>query len=245
MKGFFITGTDTGVGKTLITTLLAIGLSEMGYSVTLRKPIETGCKSDGGILIPEDGSFYLTNIPSMKNENVDDITPIRFKDPLCPLAASRIENKNILWDEFITSLKNVDNSKILLIEGVGGVMVPITTDKFVYDLITELQLPVIVVCENRLGAINHTLLTLDFLKARKISVIGIIINHTSTADSLALKTNPVIIAEFSLGVPIIGTVPFISDVSSESLKKISKKYINYDIICGYLQSDNNDKIKEG
>ncbi|MBF0521081.1 MAG: dethiobiotin synthase [Nitrospirae bacterium] len=245
MNGIFITGTDTGVGKTLITTLIAIGLTEIGYRVTVRKPIETGCKLEGVLLSPEGRTLYLKYIPSMKNENIDDITPIRFKEPLCPLVASRIENKNILWDELITSLKTNDNSKVLLIEGAGGVMVPITTDKFVYDIITELQLPVIVVCENRLGAINHTLLTLDFLKARKISVIGIIINHTSTADTLALRTNPEIIAELSLGAPIIGTVPFISDISSESLKKISKKYINYDIIYGYLQNDNNDKIKEG
>ncbi|QWR76594.1 dethiobiotin synthase [Candidatus Magnetomonas plexicatena] len=237
MKGIFITGTDTGVGKTLITTLIAIGLSELGYSVTLRKPIETGCKPEGSILIPEDGMFYIKNIPSLKKEKIDDITPIRFKEPLCPLAASRIEKTQISWENIITSLKSVETSKILMVEGVGGVMVPITEGRFVYDLIIELQLPVIVVCGNRLGAINHTLLTLDFLKARKISVIGIIINHTDLADTLAHKTNPAIIAELSSGVPIIGTIPYISEISAESLKDVSKKYINYDIIQGYLQSD--------
>ncbi|MEO5356503.1 MAG: dethiobiotin synthase [Nitrospirae bacterium YQR-1] len=232
MNGFFITGTDTGAGKTVITAIIALGLMDRSFNVTVRKPIETGCRLEQGLLIPEDGGFYKDVL--RLNDSIDDITSVRFKEPLCPMAASEIEKKDIPLKKLITALTNVDKSTVLLVEGVGGVMAPLKKNFLIADLILELSLPVIVVAENRLGAINHTLLTIDFLKYRKINTAGIIINHTSDTDSLAHRTNPGVIAELSK-TPIIGTVPFINKKDTESLINISKKYINYDIILGFLQ----------
>ncbi|MBF0564941.1 MAG: dethiobiotin synthase [Nitrospirae bacterium] len=249
MKGFFITGTDTGVGKTVVTALLGILLRNEGHRITVLKPIETGCTSREsyrensleGDLVPEDGAF-LKSVLGLDQE-LDDITPFRFSLPLAPLAISQLSGKAINVESLRSILRSAINKchdavstvagEILLIEGIGGLMVPITERYFVYHMIEDSGLPAILVAGNKLGAINHTLLSIEFLSKRGIKTAGIIINNASPDNNDPSKeTNPGIIERLS-PVPVIGTVPFLPSVDINSMSAISK-VLKYDIICRSL-----------
>lgn len=240
MKGFFITGTDTGVGKTVVTALLGILLRNEGHRITVLKPIETGCTSrEGepensleGELVPEDGAF-LKSVLGLDQE-LDDITPLRFSPPLAPLAISRLSGKAIDVESLRSILRKrhvADKAtfETILIEGMGGLMVPITERYFVYHMIEDSGLPVILVAGNKLGAINHTLLSIEFLSKRGIKTAGIIINNASPdMNDPAKETNPSIIEHLS-PVPVIGTVPFLPGLDINSMSAIAK-VLKYDII---------------
>jgi dethiobiotin synthetase len=206
VRGFFVTGTDTGVGKTEVAARLARLFSKKGLRVGVMKPIATGVdrvSCDAEILKK---SCYSKD-PS------DYINPISFKQPLSPFAASQIEKKkidlNIIWDRFIRLKKAND---ILIIEGIGGVMVPIckTGRKIFYvlDMILEMDLPVIIVARPNLGTINHTLLTIMALRSRSIKIIGIIFNSTTPIkNASSLKTNLEIIERLS-GIKVLGIMDY-------------------------------------
>ncbi|MBF0320601.1 MAG: dethiobiotin synthase [Nitrospirae bacterium] len=225
MKGFFITGTDTGVGKTVVSALVAVLLIENGFSVAVRKPIETGSNT------PCDGLF-LKNITGTP-DGLDVITPIRFTHPLAPLAAAQLENKAIDIDEIIRAFDGISNTSIAIVEGIGGLLVPITKDFFAADLIKRLALPAILVSSNKLGTINHTLLSLEYMKHNGIEAAGIIFNNNNIGrDDISVDTNIELIRQLT-GVPVIAAVPFLEAINYNTLAAVSKT-VNYDIIRGFL-----------
>jgi dethiobiotin synthetase len=230
MKGFFITGTDTGVGKTVISALMAVLLMEKGFlNVVVRKPIETGCAPDGNT--PKDGLF-LKNITGTP-DSLAVITPIRFPHPLAPMAAAELQNTEIDTDELIEAVRGIDDTSVAVVEGVGGLLVPITKTFFVADLIKALGLPVILVSSNRLGTINHTLLSLEYMKSRDIAVAGIILNNnTIDGHDVSAHTNIDVIRRLT-DVPVIAAVPFLTAINYNTLAAVSKT-VNYDIIVGFL-----------
>ena len=205
MKGFFVTGTDTGVGKTEVAAYLAKGFSEKSFRVGVMKPIATGV--DNGI--SEDAQILKRSASSKAPMNY--INPIALKLPLAPLIASRIEKKridmNIVWDRFKKMSKTND---IMIVEGIGGVMVPICEKGkktfYVLDMILKMDLPVIIVARPNLGTINHTIMTIKALKSKDIKIEGIIFNHTAPIKKdISIETNPAIIRDIS-GVGILGTM---------------------------------------
>jgi len=194
MSGIFITGTDTGCGKTYITLLLAEYFRAQGMDVGVMKPISAGPVKDND-------AVYLKKTLKLKDPLVL-INPVHLKLPLAPYVAaaqlkSRI-NLNAIDKAFDKLSKAHD---LILVEGIGGALVPITQDYFVADLIKDLKLPALIVARAGLGTINHTLLTIEALKKRKIEILGIIMNGYRGKD-LSEKTNAKTIEKISK-VPVL------------------------------------------
>jgi len=210
-RGVFIVGTDTEVGKTVITAGLALVLRKRGVSVGIIKPIATGCEKQEGNFYSEDAAFLAAaaGIP-------DDlaVTPFRYLSPVAPLVAATLEGPMLDSKTIVRSCQHVMGSyELTIIEGIGGLMVPITHQYFVRDLITDLGLPVIIVARLGLGTINHTLLTVEALKQRHCKIQGILLNTcTETVSTITERTNPAAIQHLS-GVPIIGVLPFVKGLS--------------------------------
>lgn len=202
MKGFFVTATDTGIGKTEVAACLARDFTKRGFKVGVMKPIATGVKK-----VCRDACILKKSAKS--KDPIDYINPVSLRPPLAPLAASRMGNKKIDLEIIYDRFKRLSlQSDILIIEGIGGAMAPISRKKkkafYVYDLILKMKLPAIVVARPGLGTINHTLMTVDLLKKRKIKIAGIILNYSSkTKWDPSARMNPSIIEELS-GEKVLG-----------------------------------------
>ncbi|MBF0560073.1 MAG: dethiobiotin synthase [Nitrospirae bacterium] len=218
-KGIFITGTDTGVGKTIIAAGIIRALKKKGISIGAMKPIETGCTP-----LPADGMF-LREIAGM-DEPVELVTPVCFKHPLAPLVASEMEGRLVDMDSIMNAYSALAAKyEFLVVEGAGGLMVPImkTTDSTFYmaDLIKSLNLPAIVVAGAGLGTINHSLLTVLQALREGIDMRGVILNcNQPTADTLAEQTNPAVLKQLC-PVPILGIVPYISGPLSAAVGSVA------------------------
>lgn len=232
-KGFFITGTDTGVGKTVITVALIKAICRLGFTAGGMKPIESGCLQQGDVLVPSDGMFIKT-ITHME-ENIGHITPCRFKSPLSPLPASEIEGITVDFEKirkaFAALSKKYD---VVIVEGIGGLLVPITGNYFVIDMAKDFNLPLIVVSRPSLGTINHTMLTVNYALKEGLRVAGIIINYNQPPENtLAEATNPEIIKRLS-PVPVIGIFPYLTDLEDTTIERAIVKNLNLELIKKYL-----------
>lgn len=228
-KGFFVTGTDTGVGKTVITGALIKAMQARGLKACGMKPIETGCQHIGETLHLSDGIF-LKQISGM-DEDLNDITPLRFETPAAPLTASEIEGREldigIIKDKF-----NLLSQKysFIVVEGLGGILVPIKKDYFVLDLVKELQLPLLIVARPSLGTINHTLLTVNYALKEGINVAGIIINFNKPPDgTISEQTSPDIIKRLSRA-PVIGIFPYLNNLNAGTIEKAASKYLDIGLL---------------
>jgi dethiobiotin synthetase len=207
IRGIFITGTDTGVGKTYVGAGLAAALREKGIDVGVMKPAETGCVLRKGVLRPRD------TLKLIKAGGVDDpldlVNPYRFLDPLAPAIAAAREGKGINIKRIVSAFHSLARKhSCMLVEGAGGIMVPLTTGHYYLDLAGILNLPVLVVARPGLGTINHTLLTVMALRSRRLRIAGIVVNHCSKKrPGLAERTGPRAIERLS-GVPLIGHIRY-------------------------------------
>lgn len=228
-NGVFIIGTDTGVGKTVIAAGLALVARERNIRVGVMKPVATGCFDRGGELLSHDTLFLLEASGGKKHEIAN---PVRFKNPLAPLAASREEFRAVDTSQILRAYGELhENFDFVIVEGIGGLMVPFTENYFVSDLIKEFDLPVIIVARTKLGTINHTLLTVDAAKSRGIRVKGIIFNNFDE-NSLGIdeQTSPRIISDLS-GVPVLGMVPKITGLDVENLQYGNLKQVIKDRVA--------------
>jgi dethiobiotin synthetase len=207
IQGIFITGTDTGVGKTFVGTGLAAALREQGIDVGVMKPAETGCKLRKGLLVPRD-ALKLIRAGGV-DDPLDIVNPYRFHDPLAPAIAAEREGITIEIRRIVSAFRTLARKHdYMLAEGAGGIMVPLTSSHQYLDLARTLDLPVLVVARPGLGTINHTLLTVMALRSRRLRIAGIVINHRSKKNpGLAERTGPPVIERLS-GVPIIGHVTY-------------------------------------
>ena len=200
MNTLFVAGTDTGVGKTVVAGALAFALRSEGYRVGVMKPIACGSLDD---------SYFLK-----KCAGVDDpfefVTPVYLKQPLSPNVAAKMERKTIDVRKILRAFQKIKKKKydFLIVEGCGGLLVPITKDFFVIDLIPMLSAKTLLVSRSGLGAINHTLLSLEALQTRKIKPLGVVFNRLSGGPlTEAEKTNPKVISKTGL-VPSLGMFPY-------------------------------------
>jgi len=232
-KGFFVTGTDTGVGKTVIAVALIKALHLLGLRACGMKPIETGCIREGDILIPSDGMFIKT-IARME-ENVRHVSPYCFESPLAPLAASEIERVSINFEKILFAYKDLSRLyDAVVVEGIGGLLVPIKRDYFVIDLARDFGLPLIVVSRLGLGTLNHTMLTVNYALKTGLDVAGIIMNSNHPQkETLAEDTNPDILKQIS-PVPLIGIIPYLRDLEISTIEKAVVKNLDLEIIKKYL-----------
>ena len=190
----FLTGTDTNVGKTYVASLIVRALRKAGIDCVGMKPICCGERGDAEYLHAACDSAIPLN----------DVNPVWLRTPAAPYTATMIENRSIdlaLIRETFARLRAEHAS--IIVEGVGGWLVPIARDYFISDLAAEFALPVAVVVANKLGALNHALLTVESIRARGLKCAGVIFNHaTSAADDIAAITNRGMLEDI-LGVPIL------------------------------------------
>lgn len=232
-KGFFITATDTGVGKTIIAGAVTKALIFLGLKTAVMKPIETGCTRDNTMLMPSDGLF-LKNISGM-NETINIVTPCMYEQPLAPLAASEIEGRAVdLTGIFEAYDKLSSTYDAMVVEGVGGLYVPILKDYFVSDLAKQMKLPLIIVARPTLGTINHTLLTIHYALSKGIDIAGIVLNHSSEPEAnIAEETNQQTLQGVT-EVPIIGVFPFVQDFDKETIDRTAIKSLEMSILKKYV-----------
>jgi dethiobiotin synthetase len=213
-KGVFITGTDTGVGKTVIAAGLAAYLKSGGVKVAVMKPVQTGAKPVNGRVESEDLKLLLKAVA------IDE--PHELTNPYClelasaPDLAAKLAGIQIEPQQIIRAYQKLTTGyRTVIVEGAGGLLVPIRDGYTFVDLVKELKLPILIVARATLGTINHTALTVKCAQSEGIPVAGIILNHASPgADGLVEKHNPAIIQQLT-GVPVWGTVPYSPSISVE------------------------------
>src|SRR6266550_2096629 len=172
IPGLFITATDTGVGKTMITAAIARVLRNQGKRVAVCKPIATGCVHRREGLVSEDAEFLAHH--SNTRHPLDLICPQRYAEPLAPSLAAERANQPLDWSSINRSLQLLSrDADILLVEGVGGAMVPLDAKHTVLDLAQWLRLPTVIVARPSLGTINHTLLTAAALRSVNVNLAGV------------------------------------------------------------------------
>jgi dethiobiotin synthetase len=206
-KGIFITGTDTGVGKTLIAGAVAKIISQSGKRVGVFKPVATGCRKTKAGLVSEDAEFLkrCTNTEL----GLEIINPMKFAKPAAPFACEKAENRKTDLKKIADAYKKIcRESDFVIVEGIGGIKVPITAQIDVLKLAKAFKLPVVIVARSKLGTINHTLLTIDVVRRAGLSLAGVVINgYDEKTKDFAEKTNARIIEKLGK-VKILTVVPF-------------------------------------
>ncbi|MFQ5780645.1 MAG: dethiobiotin synthase [Nitrospiria bacterium] len=228
-SGVFITGTDTGVGKTVIAGAIARALSSEGIDVGVMKPIETGCRIRRGKFVPADGAYLKASARS--DDDLELITPYTFRDPLAPYAASIRTKKRIGFAKILTAFDRLRmRHSFLIVEGIGGLIVPLTARTDLLNLILLLNLPVLLVARSGLGTLNHTLLTLRYGTDHGIRFLGVVLNRTSPVKPLSEATNLKILRERA-GLPVIGPLPYLEKKGSgEKEIERSKTLFNRNVL---------------
>jgi dethiobiotin synthetase len=191
----FITGTDTDAGKTYVTALLLEAMRQRGMRAAGFKPFCCGTREDAAILL-QAGAEGLT---------LDALNPVWLKTPASPFAAALIENRTVdmsaVKESFAALTLEVDH---VLVEGVGGWEVPLQEGMTAADFAQDLELPVLVVVNNRLGALNHTLLTVRNIESRGKRCLGAVLNYAAPGRDAASISNGMILAR--MGVTVLGEV---------------------------------------
>jgi len=247
VRGFFITGTDTGVGKTVVACALAAWYRHRGYDVGVMKPVATGGRwlreGSAGRWISDDARQLV------RAAGVSDpwslVNPVCFQEPLAPFTAALRARTPIQLRPIVDAFRRLAaRHDVLIVEGVGGLLVPLTPTVTVADLARRLGLPLLVVARPGLGTLNHTLLTLHGAKTLGLAVHGIVVNHAQKPPQdamarLAQQTNSSILRRLTR-VPLVGVVPFHARRGShESLHQTGSRLTlrgGYDTFSTFLRS---------
>ncbi len=246
MKGIFIAGTDTGVGKTWITGMLAAALRQHGMPTGVWKPVQSG----NPLGDPASDSHRLKQFSGVDDPE-DVIATYSFAAPLAPWLAAHLEGKTLRVNDIIAAGTPLMNKyQCLLVEGAGGLAVPLNAAEMMVDLAARLGFPMIIVARPGLGTINHTLLTIDCARGKNLTVAGIIFNgyegmlpprikrlqeiQPAAAFQESEKSNPFMVESLS-GIPVLGTVSRMAPVIpfSEQLR-IFVSQVNLEVMEGIL-----------
>jgi dethiobiotin synthetase len=204
MHGLFITATDTGAGKTVIASAIARHWRAEGRAFRVCKPVATGAVLQQGRFVSDD---TLALARAAGESDLEAITPFSFADPAAPPVAARVAGTALTLDGLIESVRRrQQEGGTVLVEGVGGLLCPLTERETVADLAGALGLPLVVVARRSLGTLNHTLLTLEAARHRGLRVLGVVVNETMPVTTLADESN---VEELRrrIEVPILAVVP--------------------------------------
>ncbi|MDT8389623.1 MAG: dethiobiotin synthase [Lentisphaeria bacterium] len=209
-SGYFITGTGTDVGKTLVTAGLFRAFLRRGLTTRAVKPVQTGCfVTPAGDVIAPDTRLYEQAAQGLTG---GDILVFHTFTPACsPHLAARLAGEQLSVRALERNIADTaEGADVILVEGAGGALVPLNDTETSLNLIKSLGFPVVVVADNRLGMINHTLLTLEVLKQSGVDIAGVVINHCSPVtdeNRFIREDNPTAIARFG-NAAILGELPF-------------------------------------
>jgi dethiobiotin synthetase len=171
-RGVFVTGTDTGVGKSVLAATICAGLAARGERVAGLKPAVTGLDEDPGEWPPD---HELLAAAASAGQSPDEVAPYRFGPAVSPHHAAELSGASIDADALLGAIRDAgEGSDALVVEGIGGLMVPLTPEYLVRDLAADLALPVVIAARTGLGTINHTLLTLEAARSSRLRVAGVV-----------------------------------------------------------------------
>lgn len=203
-RGIFVTGTDTGVGKTIVAATLARMLRLRGVDVGVMKPVTSGCREEQGVLVSDD-ALLLCRAAGVPCDG--DVAPYLLREPLSPADAARIDGVRIDLVRIKESFARLAASHdYVIVEGAGGLMVPLAGGFLMADLARELALPLLVVARPGLGTVNHTVLTCFAARQMEIPVAGVIINNFPARPGLAEQGASHQIGNLC-GAPVLGVWP--------------------------------------
>ena len=204
-KALFVTGTDTGVGKTVLSAGLIRWARNRGLKAVGVKPVETGCLLKSGMRYPEDGAAL--HKASQGDITLDECCPYRFSLPAAPYRAAAMEGSRIHVSELEEHVRTiVAGADLTVVEGAGGLMVPIYERALMIDFITSLRFPVLLSARMALGTMSHTLLSVEALKSREMSVLGIVLSPCSDRPGPEEEYTPQDIARLAGDIPV-ATLP--------------------------------------
>ncbi len=212
-NGLFITGTDTGVGKTMVAATLAYALQQRQIDFGYIKPMESGISSPE--YLAQESDAALVKKAGALPEQLEEIVPFTFEEPLAPLLAARRAGIKITKEHLVNSIKErINPTRLTIVEGAGGLLAPLCDNYLILDLIKELKFPTLVVCRTALGSVNHTLLTLDRLRHEKIDPIGIIANNVTSTPGIAEETFTSQLTEFN-PITVLGNLPYMKNLDND------------------------------
>lgn len=228
LKSLFITGTDTDVGKTYVAAGLAVTLRKMGVDVGVMKPFAAGTAQKKGF---KSEDVEILSKAAQVNDPENLVNPQFFPIPASPYTAWKTLKIKPKTSTVLSSFKKLSKlHEMILVEGMGGVMTPITGDYYITHLIKDMKIPAVIVTRTKVGTVNHTLMTVKMCEKYGIPIRGIIINDF---DSGGYKTKELARDLKNLSkIPILGSIPFIDDLSDSSLYKIFKKSIDFKLLLG-------------
>jgi dethiobiotin synthetase len=195
----FVTGTDTGVGKTLVCAGLAAAARRRGVEVGVMKPVSTGDRED---------ARFLARAAAC-DDPLDLINPAHFRPPLAPNLASR---GKLSIDRVLRAYRTLAlRHDHLVVEGVGGILAPLLDDTTVADLIRRMNLPVLIVARSSLGTLNHTMLTVLAARKHGLKILGVLVNHVSSRRGTAERTAARALSKLRAAPPCLGELPHLAD----------------------------------
>jgi dethiobiotin synthetase len=213
-RGIFITGTDTGVGKTVVAAVLARLLRMRGLSVGVMKPVTSGCREEADRLLSDD-ALLLCQAAGV--ECTDDVAPYLLREPVAPAEAAKQDGVVIDFARISAAFDRLAAAHdYVIVEGAGGLMVPLAGGLLVADLARQLDLPLLVVARPTLGTINHTVLTCFSAQQMELKVTGVVINNYPDAPGLAERSAPHHIGSLC-GAPVLGIWPHRDDIDELDL----------------------------
>ncbi len=211
-KAIFVTGTDTGVGKTVVAGALAGAMRRRGINAGVMKPVATGCTIADGEVFCADTNFLRAASGVAEPDFL--ITAVTLEPPLAPSVAARMVATPFTINQMTVGLEDLfERHDVVLVEGIGGLLVPLDDETLVVDLVVKMRASLLVVARPTLGTINHTLLTVEAAWARDLRVAGVVFCETRANDrDVSTGTNAEEIVRIS-GVRFLGTLPFDPDAS--------------------------------
>ena len=209
MQNIFITGTDTNIGKTFITAGLAATMQSLGYSTGVYKPVQSGAIEKQGLMRAPDLDFVSSFDSYIKTQS-----SYLLKEPTAPSIAAELEHvlidKKVIKKDYMSFSKQNDCT---IVEGAGGLMVPVAPNFLIQDMIKMLDLPIVIVIRPDLGTVNHTLLTINQAISSGIKVRGVIINNfPENTNDISIKSAPRLIEEYS-DTKVLGIVKHFNDIN--------------------------------
>lgn len=232
-QGFFITGTDTGVGKTTVVAALISILREKTFSLIAYKPVQTGVTALSQGTAAQD-IFFIQHYEGLVCQ-LKEMNTYTFPDPVSPHLAAELSGTKIDIAEILKDYQRLrEKYQWIIVEGAGGLGVPLTRDGFLMaDLAKNMALPVIIVARHSVGTINHTLLSVKYAQSFGLEIKGIIINCLTKRDGPAEQDNPQIIEKLT-GVPLLGVLPRINGLKTG---KVNPLKFNQIIKNAFKRSD--------
>jgi dethiobiotin synthetase len=216
-RAFLVTGTDTGVGKTVVSGGIAAALARAGVDVGVMKPFATGAKRVRGRLVSEDAQFLRG--ASGVQDPLDLINPVCLRPPLAPEMAARAAKTRVGLRAVLAAWRELrGRHSTIIVEGVGGLLVPLLTGFTVAHFARRLRLPIVIVTRPSLGTLNHTALTVHAARSFRLPILGLVINHSQRPGrGLAERLNPAALRR-QTRVPILGEIPHLGADPARALE---------------------------